>query len=85
MASCLQYEAHFIFRCIVYRNDFSVRDRIGDSDAGSAVYNDWEDHPAYADSDRRAWSSRVYDRFFYINKEENYSSGESCDSAGLQP
>ena len=83
MASIFKSSADSLYRCTVYCCDMCLRDRIGDSCAGCAIYSGRKSDSAYSDPDRRTWNHCMYNCIFNSGWKKNKYEGTSCHSGSL--
>ena len=71
MASIFKSSADSLYRCTVYSCNMCLRDRIGDSCAGCAIYSGRKSDSAYSDPDRRTWNHCMYNCIFNSGWKKN--------------
>ena len=72
-----------LYRCTVYSCNMCLRDRIGDSCAGCAIYSGRKSDSAYSDPDWRTWNHCMYNCIFNSGWKKNKYEGTSCHSRSL--
>lgn len=89
MASIFKSSADSLYRRTVYSCNMCLRDRIGDSCAGCAIYSGRKSDSAYSDPDRRTWNIACTTAFLIlvgkrINMKERVVIQEAYGLSTLQ-